>query len=200
MTPVTGLVGAWRRTGASSGRLRGNVQPGCHVLKGSNACLASMLAMVGTAAATDDVEAVQPKATFVYVDKSERQLFVFSGRTLLLQYPIALGRVPAGHKQQEGDKRTPEGVYMLDWKNPNSRYHRSIHVSYPNAADRADAQRRGVSPGGDIMIHGQPNQSPLPAAALQQHDWTDGCIALTDAQMDALWEVVDVPVPIRIVP
>lgn len=170
------------------------------MLKGSSAGLASMLVMAGMTVAITDTQAAGRKATFVYVDKSERQLFVFSGRELLLQYPIALGGAPVGHKQQQGDKRTPEGLYALDWKNPNSRYHRSIHVSYPGPADKAAARRRGVDPGGDIMIHGQPNQSPLPAAALQRHDWTDGCIALTDAQMDALWDAVDVPVPIRIVP
>jgi len=140
------------------------------------------------------------KASFVYIDKSDREMFVFAGREQLLRYRIALGRVPLGHKQQEGDKRTPEGRYLLDWKNPNSRYHRSIRVSYPNAADRQAARRRGVSPGGDIMIHGQPNRSPLPASQLQTFDWTDGCIALTDAQMDALWDVIDTPVPILIVP
>ncbi len=144
--------------------------------------------------------AAQPKASFVYVDKSEREIFVFAGRELLLHHRVALGRSPVGHKQQEGDKRTPEGRYLLDWKNPNSRYYRSIHVSYPGTADRQSARSRGVSPGGDIMIHGQPNGSPLPAAQLQAVDWTDGCIALTNVQMDALWEVIDTPVPILIVP
>lgn len=146
------------------------------------------------------VAAAPAKASFVYVDKSEREMFVFAGRELLLHYRVALGRAPLGHKQQEGDRRTPEGRYVLDWKNPNSRYHRSIHVSYPNAADRRNARDRGVSLGGDIMIHGQPNRSPLPAAQLQAFDWTDGCIALTDEQMDALWKLIDTPVPILIVP
>ncbi len=144
--------------------------------------------------------AAKAKASFVYVDKSEREMFVFAGRELLLHHRVALGRSPVGHKQQEGDKRTPEGQYLLDWKNPNSRYYRSIHVSYPDTADRQSARNQGVSPGGDIMIHGQPNGSRLPAAQLQAVDWTDGCIALTNAQMDALWKVVDTPVPILIAP
>ncbi len=170
------------------------------MVKGRRFGLASMLVIAGVAGAITDTQAAGGRATFVYVDKSARQLFVFSGKQLLLQYPIALGGAPIGHKQQQGDRRTPEGRYVLDWKNPDSRYHRAIHVSYPGPADRAAARQRGVDPGGDIMIHGQPNHAPMPAAALQRHDWTDGCIALTDAQMDALWDVVDVPVPILIVP
>ena len=94
------------------------------------------------------------KADFVYVDKSARTLSLYQGKTLLARFPIALGRAPVGHKEREGDKKTPEGEYVLDYKNPNSRFHRSIHVSYPNAADRARARALGVAPGGDIMIHG----------------------------------------------
>jgi len=140
------------------------------------------------------------KADFVYVDKSDRVIFFFKDKELIAKYKMSLGRSPVGHKEREGDKRTPEGTYALDYKNPNSQYYRSIHISYPNKQDRAAAKRIGVSPGGAIMIHGQPNGSKYHASILQQHDWTDGCIALTNEQMDAVWEMVDVPVRIRIAP
>ena len=140
------------------------------------------------------------KANFVSVHKAARLIFLYDGQMLLAKFPIALGQTPVGHKEREGDKKTPEGLYVLDYKNPNSRYHRSIHVSYPNAGDKKRAKTLGVSPGGDIMIHGQPNGSNYPAAELQGHDWTDGCIAVTNEQMDRIWALIDVPVPIQIVP
>ncbi len=140
------------------------------------------------------------KATFVYVDKSERHIFFFDGPDLLAKYGVSLGRSPVGHKEREGDKKTPEGTYTLDYKNPKSQYYRSIHISYPNRRDRAQAKRMGVSPGGDIMIHGQPNGAQYIASVLQQYDWTDGCIALTNEQMEVAWELVDVPVRIQIAP
>src|SRR5690606_20762564 len=96
---------------------------------------------------------------------------------------IALGGNPVGHKQQEGDQRTPEGRYVLDYRKPDSAYFRALHVSYPNAADAAAAKARGVSPGGLIMIHGQRNGFGWAAAATQRVDWTDGCIALSNEDM-----------------
>ena len=144
----------------------------------------------------------QPQATRVLVDKSERKLYVFAGEKLLAAYPIGLGYHPIGPKQQQGDQRTPEGHYVLDYKNPNSSYYRSIHISYPNNADRAAARQRHVSPGGDVMIHGLPND-PYIAHRVRVYgspDWTDGCIALSDENMKALWDQVSVPIPIEIVP
>ena len=140
------------------------------------------------------------KATFVYVHKAARQMFLYDGKVLLATFPISLGRSPVGHKEREGDKRTPEGRYVLDYKNPNSQYYLSIHVSYPNAQDKKHARELGVSPGGDIMIHGQPNSSSYSPDVLQRYDWTDGCIAVTNEQMDQIWAMIDVPVTIRIAP
>lgn len=135
----------------------------------------------------------------VYVDKSERILQLLSGDDVIRTYHVALGDSPAGHKRQEGDERTPIGNYKLDYKNENSKYYRSIHVSYPNAADKAQARNRGVSPGGDIMIHGQPNGYGHLAETTQQRDWTDGCIAVTDDEMDEIMLVYKAGMPIEIV-
>ena len=154
------------------------------------------IAIAGSAASAT------PRATRIHVDKSERKLSVYSNDRVIATYPIALGRTPLGHKTQEGDKKTPEGKYVLDYKNPNSAYFLSIHVSYPNSADKQQARNRGVSPGGDIMIHGEPGDLEF-RKYLQTYpglDWTDGCIALSDANMKALWDMVRVPVPIEITP
>ena len=144
--------------------------------------------------------APRAKANYVYVGKAARQIYLYDGNTLLARFRISLGRAPLGHKQREGDKKTPEGLYVLDYKNPDSRYHRSIHVSYPNAGDRQRARGLGVSPGGDIMIHGQPDGTQYAAEYLQRYDWTDGCIAVTNEDMDRIWAMIDVPVKIRIAP
>lgn len=126
-------------------------------------------------------------------------LKLLSQDKVIKSYHIALGDNPVGHKQQEGDERTPVGIYTLDYKNENSIAHRSIHISYPNAADKARAQARGVNPGGDIMIHGQMNGYGHLALINQLRDWTDGCIAVTDAEMDEIMAVVAIGTPIEIV-
>jgi murein L,D-transpeptidase YafK len=120
------------------------------------------------------------KANAVLVVKSERQLYLMKGDKVLATYPVALGAEPQGHKQEQGDERTPEGRYVLDSKNVNSKFYKSIHISYPNAQDRENARKRGVSPGGDIMIHGMPNGWDWTWPILQLASWTDGCIALRD--------------------
>ena len=135
----------------------------------------------------------------VYVDKSERVLKLLSSDKVIKTYHIALGDSPVGHKRQQGDERTPTGSYKLDYKNENSSYYRSIHVSYPNAADKAQAKKRGVSPGGDIMIHGQKNGFGHLAALTQKRDWTDGCIAVTDIEMDEIMTVYKAGMLIEIV-
>ena len=135
----------------------------------------------------------------VFVDKSERSLQLLSGDDVIRTYHIALGDSPVGHKQQEGDQRTPVGTYTLDYKNENSIAHRSIHISYPNAADKARAQQLGVSPGGDIMIHGQMNGFGHLASINQKYDWTDGCIAVTDDEMDEIMAAITLGTPIEIV-
>jgi murein L,D-transpeptidase YafK len=115
-------------------------------------------------------------------------------------YASARGRNPLGHKQQEGDGRTPEGRYVLDYRNPRSSYHKALHVSYPTAADTSAASRRGVKPGGQIMVHGVRNGLGFVGRLHRIFDWTDGCIALTDAEIDEIWRSVADGTPIDIEP
>ena len=134
------------------------------------------------------------QADKVLVDKSDRQLHLIRDGEVWKSYPIGLGFTPDGHKRQEGDGRTPEGDYVLDWRNPNSSFYLSIHISYPDADDKASAKARGVPPGGAIFIHGNHNPSA------RRCDWTLGCIAVTDAAMDEIWQVVPNGTPITIRP
>jgi murein L,D-transpeptidase YafK len=108
---------------------------------------------------------------------------------LLKSYRVALGRNPIGPKQQEGDMKTPEGLYTIDYRNPTSDYHLSLHISYPSVEDVARAQARDVNAGFDIMIHGLPNGRGWIGAFHRRQDWTAGCIALTDAEIEELWRV-----------
>jgi murein L,D-transpeptidase YafK len=121
----------------------------------------------------------------VVVNKGRRELLLLSGQSVVRSYRVALGREPDGHKECEGDGRTPEGRYTIDWRNPESKYHRSLHISYPAAADVERARALGVDPGGDIMIHGVKAGVEHP-----ESDWTEGCIAVTDAEMDEIWDLV----------
>jgi murein L,D-transpeptidase YafK len=144
--------------------------------------------------------ALAEKVDLVRVDKSGRHMELMSKGVALRTYSIALGGNPIGHKRQEGDERTPEGRYALDWRNPESAFSKSIHVSYPNRADKEAAHMAGVSPGGAIMIHGQPNGFGWAAWVIQWFDWTDGCIAVTNAEMDEIWTMVADGTPIEITP
>ena len=142
----------------------------------------------------------------VVVDKSDRELRLMSSggdageKTVLMRFPVAFGGDPVGHKRREGDGRTPEGRYSLDWRNEDSAFYRSIYVSYPNEADRAAAAERGEDPGGMIMLHGQRNGFGWLAWLTQRFDWTEGCIALTNDDMDAVWRNVPNGTPILIQP
>lgn len=146
--------------------------------------------------------AAETLADRVLVDKSARTLTVYTQGKVIASFRAGFGLDPVGHKQRQGDKRTPEGKYMLDYKNPNSAFYRSIHISYPDAADRARARRGGYDPGGDIMVHGQPSDPRMVRAVARwpNNDWTDGCISLSNTDMKRFWEMVRVPVPIEIVP
>jgi murein L,D-transpeptidase YafK len=135
------------------------------------------------------------RADAVLVDKSERELRLLRDGAVIATFAVALGFNPQGDKNQQGDGRTPEGDYVLDWRNPQSRFHLSIHISYPNAADRAEAAARGASPGGDIFIHGTPG-----LASVAGWDWALGCIAVSNADMDAIWAMVPDGTPITIRP
>jgi murein L,D-transpeptidase YafK len=139
-------------------------------------------------------------ADLVVVRKASRTLELYRGQELLRTYSVALGPSPLGHKQQEGDGRTPEGRYVLDYRNPRSSFHKSLHVSYPSAADTASARNRGVSPGGLIMVHGVRNGLGFIGRTHRLFDWTDGCIAVTDREMDEIWRTVADGTPILIEP
>jgi murein L,D-transpeptidase YafK len=131
----------------------------------------------------------------VVIHKEKREMLLLRGESVVRSYRVSLGREPAGHKRREGDGRTPEGRYTIDRRNPKSAYHLSLHISYPNEADRERARAAGVDPGGDIMIHGQPN-----SGARREGDWTQGCIAVTDPEMDEIWSLVPDGAAVEILP
>ena len=123
----------------------------------------------------------------ILVEKGHRRLTLLWKGTAVKSYRVALGGAPAGRKQCQGDNRTPEGLYRIDARNAASHYHRALHVSYPNTDDVANARRLRCSPGGDIMIHGLPNGYAWLGASHRLHDWTLGCIAVTDAEIEEIW-------------
>jgi len=141
-----------------------------------------------------------PKADRVVILKQERQLILMRGDRVLRVFRVALGRYADGPKRQEGDARTPEGEYTLDFKLEDSAFYRAIHISYPNQQDIAFARMRGIDPGGKIMIHGLPNNMSATRVGHPTLDWTQGCIALTNREMDILWQMVDEGTPIEIHP
>jgi murein L,D-transpeptidase YafK len=123
----------------------------------------------------------------IVIEKSARKLSVFASGKKLKTYSVALGRNPVGAKQEEGDKKTPEGVYKMDGRNPQSTFHLALHVSYPSDEDKRRATERGVPAGSDIMIHGIRNGLGWIGALHRLNDWTIGCIALTDEEIEELW-------------
>jgi len=141
-----------------------------------------------------------PQASQVIVHKGERRLELWRGRELLRSYRVSLGLNPEGHKQHEGDFRTPEGRYRLNARNPRSDFFLSLAVSYPDKADLVRAQQAGLPPGGAIMIHGLPNQPRWSPEYYAKNDWTDGCIALSNADMMEVWMLVPTGTPIDIRP
>lgn len=130
------------------------------------------------------------QADRIVVVKSLRTLTLFRQGQVLKTYKVALGGHPAGPKTQRGDDRTPEGVYTIDSRNARSQFHLSLHISYPNADDRARAKKLGVNPGGDIFIHGLPPAFAYLGPLHRQRDWTLGCIAVTDAEIEEIWSLV----------
>ena len=139
-------------------------------------------------------------ADSVLVDKSERKLYLLRDGIKYLEYSIALGPRPRGHKLHAGDERTPEGRYILDFKTEKSDFYKAIHISYPNEQDTKLALAIGAAPGGSIMIHGMPNNTTLPPELIQMFNWTDGCIAVTNADMDEIWPAIKPGTPIDIRP
>jgi murein L,D-transpeptidase YafK len=140
------------------------------------------------------------KADRILVEKAAHRLTLFSAGRKLKEYRVALGFSPVGSKQREGDGRTPEGNYAIDFHKSDSAFHRALHISYPNAADTARAAEAGVAPGGDIMIHGLSNGFSALGSAHRLRDWTAGCIAVTDSEIDEIWESVNDGTPIEIRP
>lgn len=126
----------------------------------------------------------------VLVLKTSRQLQLISGGEPLKSYRISLGKQPNGAKEREGDKRTPEGFYWLDWRKVSDRFNLAMHVSYPNISDAARARREGVPPGSMIMIHGTPIDAEYPEWYFATLDWTDGCIAMKNDDMREVWSLV----------
>lgn len=140
------------------------------------------------------------EADSLIVLKGMRELRVYINGHVDRVYCVGIGANASGHKRSRGDRRTPEGLYTIDWRNPESDYYKALHISYPNAADKAWARKRRVHPGDNILIHGRPNE----AAGLYTFDWvgnwTDGCIAVDNPHMDELWSIVPNGCPIRILP
>lgn len=134
----------------------------------------------------------------IFVKKGIREMHLMSKDKTVRSYRISLGGNPKGHKVQAGDQRTPEGRYRIDYRNASSRFHLSLHISYPSAEDRKRAKERGVHPGGMIMIHGSPNGWQGTESALKAMDWTDGCIAVTNAEIEEIWVLVKDGTPIEI--
>ena len=140
-----------------------------------------------------------PVAEIVVIEKEKRKLHLIKDNEIFRSFDIALGIAPVGDKQSEGDFRTPEGDYTLDKRNPDSDFFLSIHISYPNSGDRREARAKGVSPGGQIMIHGQPNEPTYSAAYYKKQDWTNGCIAVSNSDMIDIWLMTpnDIAIEIR---
>jgi murein L,D-transpeptidase YafK len=136
----------------------------------------------------------------ILVVKSERKLYLLKAHEILRSFDIALGLLPEGAKQREGDFRTPEGEYTIEAKRANSDYFLALKVSYPNETDRERARRLGVDPGGQIMIHGMPNHPKMEESRYRGWDWTDGCIAVSNSDMLDIWLATGVSTPIEIRP
>jgi murein L,D-transpeptidase YafK len=138
------------------------------------------------------------KADSIIVFKEKREMILMASGKELKKYSVSLGKNPVGDKQQEGDKKTPEGIYKIEFKNANSKYHLSLRISYPDEKDKADANAMGVSPGSDIMIHGLPNNMNMLEDYYLSSDWTDGCIAVSNEEIEEIWSAVNIGTPIMI--
>jgi murein L,D-transpeptidase YafK len=139
-----------------------------------------------------------PLAESVLIVKSERKMWLIKGGQRYREYDISLGDSPTGHKEQEGDARTPEGQYSIDYRNPDSSYHLSLHINYPRKQDEKNANEKGVDPGGDIFIHGLPNGEGLANTNYKARDWTAGCIAVDNRAIEEIWALVKDGTPIEI--
>jgi len=148
---------------------------------------AASLLIVATAARHANTENTVDR---VIINKAKRELLLMRGSKVVKSYAVALGRNPVGPKTRQGDGKTPEGVYSISGRNAASAFHRALRISYPNPADRAHAKKLGVAPGGDIMIHGLPNGQGHIGKAHRLTDWTEGCIAVTNPEIEEIWSLV----------
>jgi hypothetical protein len=144
--------------------------------------------------------APEKKADRILVTKSTRTMTLMSGGNVLKTYKVALSAHSVGPKERVGDDKTPEGLYTVDWKNAQSKFHLALHISYPNAADRERAKKHGVDPGGEIEIHGLGAKFGWVGALHRQTDWTAGCIAVTNEGIDEIWRLVPVGTIVEIRP
>jgi murein L,D-transpeptidase YafK len=142
----------------------------------------------------------KPVADHIIIEKKAHRMTLYRGKKVLKTYRISLGRAPIGPKEKRGDHKTPEGHYVIDGRNPNSAYHLSLHISYPTPTQTENAEALGLSPGGQIMIHGLPNGMPNVGSLQQLYDWTDGCVAVTNSEMDEVWNLVPDGTPVDILP
>ena len=165
---------------------------------------AALLAMLFTAScapnAVVETRAIEPVAMRLVVDKRAHRMRAYRGNTLVRDFAVALGRGGLAPKVQQGDGRVPEGEYVIDTRNPDSAFHLSLRISYPTAEQASAAAARGIDPGGDIMIHGLPNGLAAVGDSHRRSDWTEGCIAVTNAEIEWLWRSVPDGTPISIRP
>ena len=189
----------------------GRVFPRLRCVLGAVPVLTLVLGLVAGCASTGQkgggdanvsVSAQSPYADKVLVKKSERKLYLLKNGQPIRTYRVSLGTNPTGHKERRGDNRTPEGLYYLDGRNPGSRFYKALHISDPNANDRMAAASRGVSPGGQVMIHGLGRGSRARDLQdmLQGADWTAGCIAVSNAEIEEIWSYTMNGTPIEIQP
>lgn len=165
-----------------------------------NIILLLILIVITHLTVADTKPTVGEQADRIVIEKAARKMVLYRGQNPIRTYRIALGGQPTGKKQCQGDNRTPEGEYIIDGRNRNSHYHWSLHVSYPNKADRERAKHIGCNPGGDIMIHGIANGYGWLGKKHTAHDWTLGCIAVTDKEIEEVWQLVPNGTPVVINP
>jgi murein L,D-transpeptidase YafK len=162
--------------------------------------LPTLLGVLALAASAPAEPAALGKADRILILKSERKLTLYREGQPLKTYLVALGGSPVGDKQCQGDQRTPEGTYRIELKNKASRFHLSLRVSYPNATDKAEARRRGCSPGGDIFIHGLGKEFAHVGKLHRNTDWTLGCVAVTNEEIEEIWAAVELGTVVEIRP
>ena len=176
---------------------------GSHILEGamkkySPCCI--LVLLFGFYALAECQADSLPMADRIVIRKSERMLFLEQDGRVFREYSVSLGMNPIGHKQRRGDKRTPEGSYVISYHLPGSTFYKALLISYPNRDDIREARRKGYDPGGLIMIHGLPEAAKGNEEDFFQRDWTDGCIAVTNDVIDQIWNLVKDGTPIDILP